>query len=89
MKLNEKYLPIGTVVKLQGLSKKIMITGFLIIEKNSEKTVWDYSGCLFPEGIVISERAALFNHSQIEKIEHIGYIDEEEKKFKEELKEKQ
>lgn len=86
MELEEKYLPIGTVVRLHGFTKKIMITGFRMIENNNENTVWDYSGCSFPEGIVSSTEAVLFNHSEIEKIEYNGYVDEEEKNFKQILK---
>ena len=36
MKLNEKYLPIGTVVKLTGQLNRFMITGFCPIEANDE-----------------------------------------------------
>ncbi len=87
METNNKYLPIGTVVTLNGGTKRLMITGFAGIDGTDEKKVWDYSGCLFPEGIVEIGQAALFNHSQIEKIEYMGYIDDEEKEFKERLKE--
>ncbi len=87
MEQEQKYLPIGTVVMLKGGEKNVMITGFYAMEGNDEQTVWDYSGCLYPEGILVSGQAALFNHSQIEKIEYMGYIDEEEKQFKAKLNE--
>lgn len=85
--MQEKYLPIGTVVELKGATKKVMITGFCTSENNDENTVWDYSGCLYPEGILNANQVALFNHSQIEKIYHLGLIDEEEEKFKNKLNE--
>lgn len=83
----EKYLPIGTVVLLKGAEKRVMIIGFSAIElKESDETkVWDYSGCLYPEGFLNSEQICLFDHSQIVRIDHIGLIDDEEKKFKTEL----
>ena len=87
MEQEQRYLPIGTVVMLKGGEKNVMITGFCAMEGNDEQTVWDYSGCLYPEGILVSGQAALFNHSQIEKIEYLGYIDEEEKQFKAKLNE--
>ena len=48
--MEEKFLPIGSVVKLKDGQKRLMITGFLPIEQNEkgEKNVWDYSGCLYP-----------------------------------------
>lgn len=87
MKLNEKYLPIGTVVKLTGQLNRFMITGFCPIEANDENTEWDYMGCFFPEGIADSRKANLFNHEQIKSIEYIGFIDDEEKEFKARLQE--
>ena len=89
MEIGDKYLPIGTIVLLKGGTKSVMITGFCAVEGKNDGNVWDYSGCLFPEGILISGQAALFNHSQIERIEHMGYVDEEEKEFKTKLKEVQ
>lgn len=78
----EKYLPIGTVVMLKGGKKRVMITGFCsIAEENKEKT-YDYSGCLYPEGYLTANQVCLFDHEQIEKIYHLGLIDEEEKSFK-------
>ncbi len=88
-KIEEKYLPIGTVVMLKGGTKRVMISGFCAIEEqNNEKNkMWDYSGCLYPEGFLSSNQTCLFDHDQIEKVYHYGLIDEEEEKFKAQLKE--
>ena len=80
----EKYLPIGTVVMLKGGFKRILITGFCC--SSSDKKIYDYSGCLYPEGIISSTESLMFNHEQISQIYHLGYISDEEKKFKEVLK---
>ena len=79
----EKYLPIGSVVILKTGKKRIMITGFMV---KSDKNIFDYSGCLFPEGIIDSNQNLLFNHDQIEHIYFIGLNDEEEREFKAKLK---
>lgn len=81
----EKYLPIGTVVMLNGGKKRVMITGFCCISDDDKSKIYDYSGCLFPEGFITSEKNLLFNHNQINQIYHLGLVDEEEKKFKEKL----
>lgn len=79
----EKFLPLGTVVMLKGASKRLMITGFCTMAaEEEEETMYDYSGCMYPEGIISSDQTALFNHDQIEKIYHMGLVDEEEKDFK-------
>ncbi len=83
--LGGKYLPIGTVVMLKGGTKRVMIAGFCAIEGNDKKKMWDYSGCMYPEGFLTSNQTCLFNHDQIEKIFHMGLVDDEEKKFKETL----
>lgn len=82
----EKYLPVGSVVLLKGGKKRIAITGFIPKDSNSGKT-FDYSGCLFPEGIINSNENLLFDHDQIEHIYFIGLNDEEERLFKASLKE--
>ena len=81
----EKYLPIGSVVRLKEGKKNLMITGFVATDEANPSKVYDYTGCLSPEGI-ISKQTALFNHDQIEKVIHVGLDDEDEKKFKDELK---
>lgn len=83
----EKYLPIGTVIMLKGGSKRIMITGFCSFANDDKSKIYDYSGCLYPEGIISATQTLLFDHIQIEKIYHIGLIDDEEKEFKNKLKE--
>lgn len=87
MEIPEKYLPVGTVVMLQGGTKRIMILGFCAASENNKELIYDYSGCLYPEGLLSSEQVALFNHKQIEKIYHLGLIDDEEKLFKDNLNE--
>ena len=79
-------MPIGTVVMLKGGTKRVMVTGFCVMDGEDETNIWDYSGCLYPEGILSSTQTALFNHDQIEQVYHMGLIDEEEKSFKEKLK---
>ena len=84
----EKYLPIGSVVLLKNAKKRIMITGFCIKSKESDlDKAFDYIGCLYPEGIIDSEKNLLFDHNQIETIYAIGYSDDEEREFKKKLQE--
>lgn len=80
-----KFLPIGTVVLLKGAKKRLMITGFCSFDEAKKDKAYDYTGCLYPEGIISSKQMALFNHSQIDKIYYLGYSDQEEKAFKKKL----
>ncbi len=83
----EKYLPIGSIVLLKNATKKVMITGFLIKNPEQQNKIYDYIGCLYPEGVLNTEKNLLFNHDQIQTIFAIGYSDEEEINFKAKLKE--
>ena len=86
IELGEKYLPLGTVVMLKGGTKRVMITGFCTVAQENQEKMFDYSGCIFPEGFIQSNQVCLFDHEQIEKVYHLGLIDDEEKEFKNNLK---
>lgn len=82
-----KYLPVGTVCLLKNAKKKVMIVGFCATATEVGEKIFDYIGCLYPEGIISSNENLLFNHEQIDKIFHLGYSDEDDKAFKEKIKE--
>ena len=87
MDIGEKFLPVGTVCLLQNGTKKVMITGFCIKSPDSGEKVFDYIGCLYPEGIISSDQNLLFDHNQISQIFFKGYMSDEETEFKSNLKE--
>lgn len=75
-------LPIGSVVLLKNSTKRVMITGFGQREMDkADGAVWDYCGCVYPEGYMGPDQTFLFNKDQIEKIYAIGYQDEEQFDF--------
>ena len=84
---NGKFLPVGSVVLLEGATKRLMITGFCTMDNAESEKIYDYCGCLYPEGMISSDETALFDHNQIKEIYHIGYSDAEEVAFKEKLNE--
>lgn len=83
--MKEKYLPIGTVVLLKGGRKRAMITGFCSVAQENQEKIYDYSGCVYPEGYLSSNQICLFDHEQIGEICFIGYENEEEESFKKQL----
>ncbi len=79
--MEKQYYTIGSVVMLKDGSKRVMITGYFPIV-DGEKKVYDYCGCLFPEGYISSELNILFNHENIDKVFFEGpKTDEEAIKF--------
>ncbi len=85
METGEKYLPVGTVCLLQNGTKKVMITGFCVKSPDVEGRVFDYIGCLYPEGVISSDQNLLFDHSQIAQVFYKGYVCDEEIDFKKKL----
>ncbi|MBR6516458.1 MAG: DUF4176 domain-containing protein [Bacilli bacterium] len=83
-----KYLPLGTILMLKGGKHRVMIVGYCAkLQVDKKAPFYDYIGCLFPEGIFTTEETLVFNHPDIEKIYHLGYVDDEVKKFDFKLKE--
>jgi len=87
---NDNILPIGSVVLLKGGTKKVMIIGFypnaeFEDEGGEKKALWDYSGCIYPEGLLSSEEILVFDHSQIVEVFYLGFKDDEEKEFNKKL----
>ena len=72
----KKFLPIGSVVLLKNSQKRIMIVGVKQKQVDSDK-VWDYSACLYPEGILDPDKLFLFDSEQIERLYFIGFQDAE------------
>lgn len=76
-------LPIGTVVLLKNSSKRVMIIGVAQKQREGDGSViWDYSGCLYPEGYIGPEKTFMFNNDQVDRIFALGYQDEEQFAFK-------
>jgi hypothetical protein len=78
----EGLLPIGTVVLLKNSTKKLMIIGLCQAEADDPDSIWDYCGCVFPEGYLGPEKMYMFNGDQIEQVFALGYQDQEQMKFK-------
>ena len=80
-------LPIGSVVLLKNSTKRLMIIGLCQSESQDGENgkIWDYAGCLYPEGYISADRTFLFDENQIEKIYAVGYQDEEQFAFKSQI----
>lgn len=79
----KNFLPIGSVVLLKDAAKRLMICGRIQMRTDEgERKLYDYCGCLYPEGILDPERTFLFNNEDIDKVFYMGMQDEEEFKFR-------
>ena len=83
--MKDKFLPIGSVVLLNGAKKRLMITGYAQIDLEKNDKIYDYCGCFFPEGVIASDKLFVFDHKDISQVFFTGYSDEEQQKFNERL----
>ena len=78
------FLPIGSVVLLKGADKKVMICGRMQMQPEDEK-IYDYSGCMYPEGILDTKHMYLFCNEDIDRLYYVGMQDEDEFKLRAQL----
>lgn len=79
-------LPIGSVVTLKKGTKKLMIIG-RFQQNVKTKKIYDYAGCLWPEGYMDKEHIYVFNHEDIDILYYLGMQDIEEFNFRSKLDE--
>lgn len=87
----EKFLPIGTVVMLKDATKSVMINAYGVFSTDKvyskgkevprKKELFQYGGCLYPEGIVDPNFVCAFNHSDIKNILHMGLVTDEYRSY--------
>ena len=80
----KNLLPIGSVVLLRGGEKRLMISG-RIQTKEGEDVIYDYSGVLYPEGMIGSDNMYFFNRDAIDRVFFIGFQDFEEIEFQNQI----
>lgn len=80
----KELLPIGSVVRLKGAKKDLMIFGVCQTELKNKKT-YDYVGVIWPEGNMGQNTQLMFNHSNIETVKFTGLDTQERQEFMERL----
>lgn len=76
----KELLPIGSIIKINGIDKRFMITGVrqTNIEDNKE---YDYMAIMYPEGHISDDGQILLDHEMIEDVVFLGYEDDEREVF--------
>lgn len=77
-------LPIGSVVALQGATRKLLIIGTIVHDEQTN-TTYDYIGEPFPEGYIDAETMFLFQHEDIKSVHFLGYLNAEAQAYRAEL----
>lgn len=77
-------LPIGSVIRLRGAKKNLMIFGVKQTNVDNQEE-YDYIGVLWPEGNMGTQTQILFHHKDIERVLFTGWDTDERKVFMERL----
>lgn len=72
--MNNKLLPIGSVIKMPDSDLDFMICGYANSKKMLDNEYYDYICCIYPAGIN-GKDSILVNKDKIEKVVFIGYQD--------------
>ncbi|SDC36600.1 hypothetical protein SAMN05421663_102204 [Terribacillus halophilus] len=74
-------LPIGSIIYLnEGTSKLMILNRGPIIEHNGEQKMFDYSACVYPQGLV-ADSVLYFNEENIDEVIFEGFKDSDEDRF--------
>lgn len=73
-------LPAGSVVLLNGASKKLIIIGILQVKPDTDR-IYDYLGVPYPEGYIGDTNNFLFDHEDVNDVIFRGYENPERKAF--------
>lgn len=69
--MNDRMLPIGSIVTLKGNPARLMIVGYIARSEENGK-IYHYCACHYPEGLDVKKQI-LFNADDIDVIFFIGY----------------
>ncbi|MBR1385453.1 MAG: DUF4176 domain-containing protein [Bacilli bacterium] len=78
--MNNKILPIGSIIKMSNSDLYLMIYGYANSKKNIDGEYYDYFCCIYPAGIN-GKDSILVKKEKIEKIIFIGYQDSKFENF--------
>lgn len=82
----EKLIPLGSVVVLEGEIKTYMIIGRgVLLNEKGDIQYYQYCACDYPEGLS-GNATVFFNHEDIEEIVWSGYEDEDNTECLEKIK---
>lgn len=79
------WLPLGTIVSVDDSGQKLMIIGRMQQDKNNTDAKYAYGAVLYPQGLLNPKENYMFNLSKVKRIYYLGFSNDENKVFEEQL----
>ena len=74
----KEYLPLGSIVELEGrLLKSMIVARGAVVDKGGARCYYDYGACSYPEGMTGKE-LIYFNEDAVEHVVSRGHTDDQE-----------
>lgn len=80
-----KWLPLGTVVRVDDSDQKVMIIGRIQQDRNNPDIKYEYSAVLYPQGLVNPKENYMFNLNQVRQIYYLGFSNNDNVIFEEHM----
>lgn len=71
----EDWLPVGSVVMVEGALRPLMVAGVMALDGKTNR-YWDYVGVPYPEGRAGSDEGYFFDKGMVERLCQLGYLDD-------------
>ena len=68
------WLPLGTVVTLNGGSRRVMVVGRVQRDARTG-IIYEYGACPWPQGMVDGSDLIVFNHGDVAQVHANGFVD--------------
>lgn len=71
----DDWLPVGTVVAIEGAARPVMVAGVMALDGRTGR-YWDYIGVPYPEGRGAADEGYFFDKDKVERLLQLGYLDD-------------
>ena len=79
------WLPIGSVVHIEGYEGLVMVTTCIVADVDTG-VLWDYAGVPYPMGKTRPDDDVMFDRESIDGIFYLGYQDDDNERYQDGLK---
>lgn len=81
MEKMKEYLPLGSIIELEGqLMKSMIVARGVVVDAGGIRCYYEYGACSYPEGMTGKE-LLYFNGDAVECVVSRGYTDEQEERI--------